>query len=230
MNTYIATALIFTSLQSPANTEDPLPIQGKSDVVTEQKVTNPDIISVLTGILKNKLAPENKKIVVNEEEEANKKFINAIKIHVVNNYEDLNPSWKESVHVLGPKVYQKYEKYIRQASKEFDVPTDLITAIIITESLGDPDAISRKQAKGLMQTRSIIDGETGVYGDSFDPETSIRKGTAYLAVLKNKYGMEDAKMLVAYNEGPTRTKKFAVDEIAEHNYFQKISYIMENVL
>lgn len=77
----------------------------------------------------------------------------------------------------------------------------LITAVIVAESGGDPQAVSKRGARGLMQLMPATARRYGV-SNVFDPEQNIRAGAQYLADLGARYQNDLELMLAAYNAGP----------------------------
>jgi len=79
-----------------------------------------------------------------------------------------------------------YFPIIQKAACEYDLDPFLIQAVIQQESNGNPDAISSKGAKGLMQ---LIDSTAEILGveNSFDPEENIMGGTQYLKDMLNQF-------------------------------------------
>ncbi|MCX7587291.1 lytic transglycosylase domain-containing protein [Phenylobacterium sp. 58.2.17] len=96
--------------------------------------------------------------------------------------------------------------HIAQASRRFGLPEAWISAVVRAESAGDPRAVSRAGAMGLMQIMPATWTELRVrYGlgtDPFDPRDNILAGSAYLRELHDRYGV--AGFLAAYNAGPGR--------------------------
>ena len=86
--------------------------------------------------------------------------------------------------------------------------------VVLAESSGNPLAVSRVKAKGLMQV--LPDAETDVLkklkredrGDLFDPEYNLLIGTTYLRMLTDRFGGDAYLVLAAYNMGPTRVARF----------------------
>lgn len=103
-----------------------------------------------------------------------------------------------------------YSKYISAASTEFNVPAPLISAVMQQESAGNPQAYSGK-AHGLMQltrpTGLEVAAKLGIKdANLYDPQTSVRLGTAYLSQMLDTFG-EVKLALAAYNAGPNAVRK-----------------------
>jgi hypothetical protein len=101
----------------------------------------------------------------------------------------------------------KYEKEIMAAAEKYDVPPNLIAAMIKQESNNDPNAISEKKARGLMQ---LLDGTAKDMGvtDITDPAQNIDGGTKYLKQQLDKYNGDLSLALAAYNAGPAKVDKY----------------------
>jgi len=74
------------------------------------------------------------------------------------------------------------------------------------ESAGNPRAVSRAGAMGLMQvmpaTWAGLRAAHGLGSDPFDPRDNILVGTAYLRAMYDRFGSPG--FLAAYNAGPGR--------------------------
>ena len=77
----------------------------------------------------------------------------------------------------------------------------LVKAIIKVESHGDPSAISRAGAQGLMQ---LMPETAATFGDAnpFDPASNVAAGCRYLRVLLVRYHTNVSLAVAAYNAGP----------------------------
>ncbi|MEZ9862316.1 membrane-bound lytic murein transglycosylase MltC [Vibrio breoganii] len=113
----------------------------------------------------------------------------------------------------------KYADIVRRASQRYDIPEDLIYAIIKTESSFNPYAVSWANAYGLMQVVpktagadvfKLVKKKPGIPTPEylFNPENNIDTGTAYFYILKNRYLKDvnnflslEYSMISAYNGG-----------------------------
>lgn len=88
-----------------------------------------------------------------------------------------------------------------------------IRAVIQVESGWNPEAVSAKGARGLMQ---LMPGTADMLGveDPFDPEQNIEGGVKYLSGLTDKYNGDIEKALAAYNAGPNRVDAGRIPEAA----------------
>ena len=113
----------------------------------------------------------------------------------------------------------KYTELVSRYSEQYDLDPYLVTAVINVESNFRPDAVSHKNAIGLMQisekTGKWAAGKLKVenYGtdDLYVPETNIRLGCWYLSTLYKQYGNMDLA-LAAYNGGSGNVSSWLRDE------------------
>ncbi len=87
------------------------------------------------------------------------------------------------------------------AGHAYGVKPGLLLAVIQTESHGDPAAISRAGAQGLMQLMPATSEQYGV-SNAFDPAANVDAGTRYLRDLLQRYHGNLKLALAAYNAGP----------------------------
>ena len=89
---------------------------------------------------------------------------------------------------------------IRRASRLFDLPENLVRAVVLTESGGRANALSPKGAVGYMQVLPSTGKEMGA-SDLRDTWQNIYAGAKYLRKQLDRFGnLEHA--LAAYNAGP----------------------------
>jgi soluble lytic murein transglycosylase len=122
---------------------------------------------------------------------------------------------------------------IAQASKLTEVPPDWILAIIRQESLYRKDAVSRADARGLMQmqpgTASAVAKRWHLPLPSrdglFDPAVAIPLGAAYVHDLLDRYGHQLDLCLAAYNAGPVPVARWLPAQTEEADaWIENIPY------
>ncbi len=103
-------------------------------------------------------------------------------------------------------IVSKYGMHIDAAARETKLDSTLIASVIQAESGGDPNAVSKAGAKGLMQLADSTAQDYGVK-NAFDPAENILAGSRFLKSLVDRY--QDLKLaLAAYNAGPKTVDKF----------------------
>ena len=126
----------------------------------------------------------------------------------------------EMAYIAVKAVYpDKYSDYIRQYSEKYDLDPYLVRAIIKAESNYNPNAVSRKNARGLMQISEItgewaaqkLNIENYTKEMLFDVETNISIGCWYLSVLYSEFGSTDL-VLAAYNAGSGNVSRWLKDK------------------
>ncbi|MDT8377499.1 MAG: lytic transglycosylase domain-containing protein [Desulfotignum sp.] len=100
-----------------------------------------------------------------------------------------------------------YDDLIRSAADRFGVSFALIKAVIRAESAFDPEAVSPKGARGLMQIMPVNFKPLSVT-DPFDPFQNIMAGTRYLKQLLKRYQQQVPLALAAYNAGPDAVDRY----------------------
>lgn len=109
--------------------------------------------------------------------------------------------------VAGTASAHKYRSAIDRAAQATGLDPALIEAVIAAESAGDPAAVSRAGAKGLMQ---LMDSTAADYGvsDAFDPDQNILAGSSFLGDLLERFGGDLRLALAAYNAGPATVERY----------------------
>lgn len=129
---------------------------------------------------------------------------------------------------------KKYEDIVSLYAKEYNVDENLIYAVIKAESDFDENAVSNKNALGLMQImedtakdiakkNNINVDENNARKDILDINNNINIGTKYLATLLEKYQNTNLA-LAAYNAGTGN-----VDNWIENKILNEDGSNIENV-
>lgn len=109
-----------------------------------------------------------------------------------------------------------YAAPVESAAKESEVSEDWLYAIMRQESLFRKDAVSRADARGLMQMQPATAVAVArrwhlpppARDDLFEPAVSLRLGAHYVRELLDKYRGQLAPSLAAYNAGPMSVSRW----------------------
>ncbi|MBB1631369.1 lytic transglycosylase domain-containing protein [Cupriavidus sp. UME77] len=94
----------------------------------------------------------------------------------------------------------QYSEIIAEASRDARVPPELITAVIVVESGYNPNAVSKKGARGLMQLMPETARRFSA-GDILNPRDNVLAGAKYLRFLLDLFRDDVELALAAYNAG-----------------------------
>lgn len=127
----------------------------------------------------------------------------------------------------------KYNGYVQKYSQQNSLDPFLVFAVIKAESGFRPDAISHRNARGLMQ---ISEG-TGIWGAAnlkidkftvellYDPEINISIGCWYLRRLLKEFDGNTDLAVAAYNCGSGKVNEWLLDgKISAADKLDKIPY------
>jgi soluble lytic murein transglycosylase-like protein len=103
-------------------------------------------------------------------------------------------------HDQSPQRFSRFDLYIRQAAALYQIPEELVRAVIMVESGFDPAAVSPMNAQGLMQLMPAT-AERMMVTDIFDPRENVFGGTRYLRVLANLFNGDLELTIAGYNAG-----------------------------
>jgi len=134
-----------------------------------------------------------------------------------------------------------YNEIIDKYSKEYNVDSSLVFALIREESLYDPKAKSWVGAKGLMQlmdkTAEALNKKLNIKSSIYSPNKNIQLGTLYLSELLSDFDNNYFQVLAAYNGGPNnvkawkkRFKNLDYDEFVESIPFKETNGYVKRVL
>jgi soluble lytic murein transglycosylase len=124
-------------------------------------------------------------------------------------------AWNE----VGLRFPMAYENLVRRAANEQKVSPALIYGVARRESAFDPNIVSHAKAQGLMQlipgTAKQVSRGLGIKHlskkQTFDPQTNIRMGAAYLNTLLKRFDGNYALATASYNAGPHRMPRWRPD-------------------
>ena len=93
------------------------------------------------------------------------------------------------------------QRIVAANARSSGLQVKLVDAMIAAESHGDPSAISRAGARGLMQ---LMPDTATTYGvaNAFDPQENVAGGCRYMRDLLVRYHRNVPLALAAYNAGP----------------------------
>jgi len=96
---------------------------------------------------------------------------------------------------------------IEPAAARHGLDSRLVAAVIWVESSGDPNAVSRKGAQGLMQLMPETARQLGVT-DALDPNENVLGGAQYLKRQLDDHDGDLSLALAAYNAGPGAVARY----------------------
>lgn len=100
-----------------------------------------------------------------------------------------------------------FADFISLSALAHGVAPELVASVISVESNFNPNAVSWRYARGLMQLMPQTAARFGVT-KIFDPQQNIEAGTRYLKELLMRYNGDLSLTLAAYNAGPDRVEQY----------------------
>ncbi len=156
----------------------------------------------------------------------------------------ISQKWVESAKKALPDIIDQHGQAIKAAGKKYDVPPEIIAAIVATEVAGNeknPEVTSSAGAVGPMQVTPIaqerVENLFGFECDTKIPKCNFRTGVAYIRSVCDelpgctKVGRHLSYVAVGYVDGPSaarwrmRTKKGT----SGHQYVQKVKCALKMV-
>jgi len=118
-----------------------------------------------------------------------------------------DPTQAPSSSSTAPLTAAETRELLAHAGQAHNIDADLLASVVHAESGGNPRAVSRAGARGLMQLMPATAAKLGVQ-NSFAPEQNVNGGTAYLDQLLTRYHDNIALALAAYNAGPEAVDRY----------------------
>ncbi len=103
--------------------------------------------------------------------------------------------------------FTRYDPWIREAAALYQIPEQLVRAVIKVESDYDPRSVSYAGARGLMQLMPDTADRLQVR-DIDDPRENIFGGVRYLRILANSFNGDLELTIAAYNAGEDAVMRF----------------------
>jgi soluble lytic murein transglycosylase-like protein len=124
----------------------------------------------------------------------------------------------------------QYDAQIQAAAAKYNLDPKLIEGVMEIESSGNPRAVSKAGAMGLMQLMPSNVAEAGVT-DPFDPAQNIDAGARQLSQLLAKFGGNIDLTLAGYNAGPNAVVRYGgIPPYPEtQNYVRKVRAAMDSL-
>jgi hypothetical protein len=98
---------------------------------------------------------------------------------------------------------------IYETARRNSLNPSLVAAVIRAESSGNPFAVSRVGARGLMQLMPATAERFGIsHYDLLDPTRNLEAGSRYLSWLVDQFPNDLAKVLAAYNAGENAVARY----------------------
>lgn len=114
---------------------------------------------------------------------------------------------QKETKIVSGKPKRGYDKLIDKVARAEGLDSDLLRAVVETESNYDPKAVSKKGALGLMQLMPETARDMGVT-DPFHPAENLGAGARYLRQLIDKYEGKLTLALSAYNAGEKAVERY----------------------
>ena len=127
-----------------------------------------------------------------------------------------------------PERFSRYDAYILEAARLYQLPEAFLRAVMHVESNFDPNVVSVDGAMGLMQLMPFTARMMGVT-NPFDPRQNVLGGARFLRILANQWNGDLVRTLASYNAGSgavqryggvppfTETRRY-VNRVIQHYY------------
>lgn len=108
---------------------------------------------------------------------------------------------------LSPDRYSRYDGYLAEAARLYQLPIAFLRAVMHVESGFDPNVVSVDGAMGLMQLMPFTAEKMGVL-DPFDPRQNILGGARFLRILANQWNGDLVLTVASYNAGSGAVERY----------------------
>lgn len=122
-----------------------------------------------------------------------------------------------------------YGELIYAAGRRYSLNPALVAAVARTESAFNPQAVSAKGARGIMQLMPATARQFGIEGEeAFDPAKNIDAGARYLDYLARRFDSRLPLILAAYNSGIGTVERYGdIPPYQEtHDYLRRVYSVL----
>ncbi len=106
-----------------------------------------------------------------------------------------------------PDRYVRYDTYLQEAARLYQLPLAFLRAVVHIESDFDPNVVSVDGAMGLMQLMPFTAERMGVT-NPYDPRQNIMGGARFLRILANQWQGDLVLTVASYNAGAGAVERY----------------------
>jgi soluble lytic murein transglycosylase len=139
------------------------------------------------------------------------------------------------LHLARREKEADLRRLVAIAARGQGLDANLVAGVVYAESKGNPTAVSRAQAYGLMQLRiptaSEVAGRPVTVEELFDPSFNLDLGCRYLRRMLDRFDDDVVLALMAYNAGPGSVERWLSKErdpvriLRHHAYGETRAYV-----
>ena len=178
---------------------------------TSDSISTSSAFNIMFTSLLNAISQKNKTVKNESEKVSLEGIFNTYNNSILNDGNISNKNYV-AADVSNLTVDERIENAVQLYSNKYGVDSNLVKAIIKTESNFDPNVVSSAGAKGLMQLMPENCRDLGVE-DPFNIEQNIEGGVKHIKEYIDRYDGDIEMALMAYNGGPTRMMNRGVTSI-----------------
>jgi soluble lytic murein transglycosylase-like protein len=112
-----------------------------------------------------------------------------------------------SLRDRSPDRFRRYDSYIVEAARLYQLPEAFLRAVMHVESNYDANVVSVDGAMGLMQLMPFTAEKMGV-ANPFDPRQNILGGARFLRILANQWKGDLVLTVASYNAGSGAVERY----------------------
>ena len=208
-NSGLESILGLSSINGLTSTSDSGSVLGTSS----NSSSSSSAFNIMFTSLLNAISQKNKTVKNESEKVSLEGIFNTYNNSILNAGNISNKNYV-AADVSNLTVDERIENAVQLYSNKYGVDSNLVKAIIKTESNFEPNVVSSAGAKGLMQLMPENCRDLGVE-DPFNIEQNIEGGVKHIKEYIDRYNGDVEMALMAYNGGPTRMMNRGVKSMAD---------------